>query len=124
VLVQLLAEQQAQCHAVQQLQQHCSKLDERESASLQQLKVLTEQLAEAREGLTGQQQQLLSAVDLQGRTHARLMQLTAEHDQVRLRRGTRPALALTRRCPAVDRGPCQGVAGAAGTGSCLCGGRQ
>ena len=89
--MQLLAEQQAQCAAEQQLQQHCSKLEERETASLQQMNILTVQLAEARDGLTGQQLQLLAAVDLQGRTHARLMQLTAEHEQVRLRRGTRCA---------------------------------
>ncbi len=87
--MQLLAEKQAQCAAEQQLQQHCSKLEERETASLQQMNILTVQLAEARDGLAGQQLQLLSAVDLQGRTHARLMQLTAEHEQVRLRRGTR-----------------------------------
>jgi hypothetical protein len=46
------------------------------------VKEVEQQLSETRSSVEEQQQQLVAAVDLQGRTHARLMQLTAEHNQV------------------------------------------
>jgi hypothetical protein len=115
--VQLLAEQQVQGEVVQHLQQRCAMLDEAAASSSLQLEA-------ARKALAEQQQQLEATVDLQGRTHSRLMQLMAEHDHVRGRRSGRSAPALTPVRSAADGRSRKCVANVAKAGGGICGGRR
>ena len=81
-IVQLLQAQRVRDAEAQQLQHKCSTLEHDATVSSSNISLLTLELETARCGLREQQQQLVAAVDLQGRTHMRLMQLTQEHDQV------------------------------------------
>jgi hypothetical protein len=85
-LWQLLCEVEAQKLRVKELEQQQAASDmarqRAEQESAQRVAAAAQQLSETRSSVEEQQQQLAAAVDLQGRTHARLMQLTAEHNQV------------------------------------------
>ena len=85
-LWQLLREVEAQRLRMKELeQQHAASaiaLQNAEQECALRVKAAAQQLSETRSSVEEQQQQLAAAVDLQGRTHARLMQLTAEHNQV------------------------------------------
>ncbi len=84
--LQLLESQETQQQQLRDVEQRCGEVaaeaQQAAAAAVQQLQVVAQQLSETRAGVAEQQQQLQAAVDLQGRTHARLMQLTQEHDQV------------------------------------------
>jgi hypothetical protein len=74
-LCQLMCEVEAQKLRVEQLDLERTTIDmQRQQAE--------QQLIETRSSVEEQQQQLKATIDLQGRTHARLMQLTSQHDQV------------------------------------------
>jgi septal ring factor EnvC (AmiA/AmiB activator) len=79
---QLLQDQRRRDDELLRLQLKCKCLEDASAASCARLQAVSGEAEVARSGLKEQQQQLLAAVDLQGRTHSRLMQLTAEHDQV------------------------------------------
>ncbi len=85
-LWQLLCEVESQKLRVKELEQQQAANDmarqHADQESALRVKAAEQQLSETRSSVEEQQQQLVAAVDLQGRTHARLMQLTAEHNQV------------------------------------------
>ena len=85
-LWQLLCEVETQKLRVKELEQQQAASDMARQRAEQEcalrVKAAAQQLSETRSSVEEQQQQLAAAVDLQGRTHARLMQLTAEHNQV------------------------------------------
>ena len=120
-LLQLIVMQETQELRLQEAEQRRTALDDAAqqaaAAAAQRLLAMTQELTESRESMQVQQEQLQAAVDLQGRTHSRLVQLTEDHKQVQ------PAIPFS--CPvphppppspshraAVD-GPCKCVAGAA-----------
>ncbi len=85
-MLQLLDSQETQQQRLLQAEKRCGEVaaeaQQAAAAAAQRLQAVTQQLSETRAGVAEQQVQLQAAVDLQGRTHARLMQLTKEHDQV------------------------------------------
>ena len=85
-LWQLMCEVEAQKLRMKELeQQHAASAIARQNAEQEcalRVRAAAQQLSETRSSVEEQQQQVAAAVDLQGRTHARLMQLTAEHNQV------------------------------------------
>ncbi len=89
-VVQLLQESRGKDSALQLLRERYSALQDASTSSSRQLQAVSEELDAARNSLSEQQQQVseqqqqvLAAVQLQGRTHASLLQLTAQHEQVR-----------------------------------------
>jgi hypothetical protein len=108
--------------ALQETQQlRLLELEEAQQAALaasQRAHAATQELSETRVCMAEQQLQLQAAVDLQGRTHSRLMQLTAEHDQVWLPAAvTRAACHVVPQPCAADAAPRASVPSAAYTGS-------
>jgi len=96
-LLQLIVKQEAQELRLQEAEQQRTALDDTAqqaaAAAAQRLLAMTQELTESRESMQVQQEQLQAAVDLQGRTHSRLVQLTEDHKQVQ------PAVPFPFSCP-------------------------
>jgi hypothetical protein len=118
--MQLLALQKTQQLRLLELEAVGNEAQQAALAASQREHATTQELSETRVCMAEQQLQLQAAVDLQGRTHARLMQLTAEHDQVRLPAATpRAARHVAPQPCAADAAPRASVPSAAHTGSGL-----